>query len=90
MRVVGASRWQVARAHGVEFLAMGILAGVLATVAAASIGELVAQRAFDMDPPANPWLWVIGPTAGLLLLSVNAWISARRALAAPPGLTLRD
>ena len=90
MRVVGASRRQVARAQSVEFLAMGLLAGGLATVATAVLGDVLAARAFDLDLPLNPWLWVIGPLAGLALLSVNAWISARRALAAPPALTLRD
>jgi putative ABC transport system permease protein len=90
MRVVGASRRQVVRAQRIEFLVMGLLAGSLATVAAAAIGDLLARRAFDLDLPVNPWLWVIGPLAGVLLLSVNAWISARQALAAPPALTLRD
>ena len=69
---------------------MGGLAGVLATTATEAIGGVLARRAFDLDLPLNPWLWVIGPAAGLLLLSINAWISARRALAAPPALTLRD
>jgi putative ABC transport system permease protein len=90
LRVVGASRRQVARAQRIEFLVMGALAGVLATVAAAAIGHMLASRAFDLDLPVNPWLWVIGPLAGLMLLSLNAWISARRVLAAPPALTLRD
>jgi len=39
MRVYGASRAQVAGAQRVEFLAMGLLAGVLATIGAAVIGQ---------------------------------------------------
>ena len=90
MRVIGASRRQIVASQRIEFLAMGVLAGLLATVAAAAIGQVLASRAFDLDLPVNPWLWVAGPISGIALLSVNAWISARKALAVPPGLILRD
>jgi putative ABC transport system permease protein len=42
MRVVGASRRQVVASQRVEFLAMGVLSGALATVAAAAIGKVLA------------------------------------------------
>jgi hypothetical protein len=45
---------------------------------------------FEVDLPANPALWLAGPLAGLALFSLNAWLSARKVLAAPPALTLRD
>ena len=35
-------------------------------------------------------LLVAGPLAGLLLLSLNAWLSSRKVLSASPALTLRD
>ena len=60
MRVVGATRRQVVNAQRIEFLAMGTLVGVLATAAAATIGQVLASRAFDLDLPVNPWLWLIG------------------------------
>jgi putative ABC transport system permease protein len=90
MRVVGASRAQVARRSRAEFLAMGLVAGALASLGAAVIGELLARRVFDIELPANAALWLSGPLAGLALLSLNAWLSARKVLAAPPALTLRD
>jgi putative ABC transport system permease protein len=90
MRVIGASRRQIVASHRIEFLAMGALAGVLATAAAAAIGQVLASRAFELDLPVNPWLWVIGPASGIVLLSINAWISSRTALAVPPALILRD
>ncbi len=85
-----ASRAQVARRQRAEFLAMGLVAGVLATVGALLIGEVLARRVFEIDLPPNLALWLAGPLAGLLLLSFNAWLSARKVLAAPPALTLRD
>ena len=90
MRVYGASRAQVAGSQRVEFLAMGLVAGVLATAGAAAIGQLLAQRVFDLDLPPSPMLLIAGPLAGLALLSLNAWLSSRKVLRASPALTLRE
>ena len=90
MRVYGASRSQVTGSQRIEFLSMGLLAGVLATLGAGAIGQLLAQRVFELDLPPSPELWIAGPVAGLLLLSLNAWLSARKVLSASPALTLRD
>jgi putative ABC transport system permease protein len=90
MRVYGASRAQVTGSQRVEFLAMGLLAGLLATAGAAAIGQLLARRVFELDLPPSAGLWIAGPLAGLLLLSLNAWLSARKVLSASPALTLRE
>ncbi|MFY9313946.1 MAG: FtsX-like permease family protein [Burkholderiales bacterium] len=90
MRVYGASRAQVTGSQRVEFLAMGLLAGLLATAGAAAIGQLLARRVFELDLPPSPEIWIVGPVAGLALLSLNAWLSARKVLQASPALTLRD
>ena len=90
MRVYGASRAQVTGSQRVEFLSMGLLAGILATLGAAAIGQLLARRVFELDLPPSPELWIAGPLAGLVLLSLNAWLSARKVLSASPALTLRD
>ena len=90
MRVYGASRAQVAGAQRVEFLAMGVLAGVLATVGAAVIGQIIARRIFELDLTPSTPLLVAGPLAGLALLALNAWLSARKVVRAAPALTLRE
>ncbi len=90
MRVYGASRAQVTGSQRVEFLAMGLLAGLLATIGASVIGQLLARRVFELDLPPSAALWIAGPLAGVLLLSLNAWLSARKVLSASPALTLRD
>src|SRR4051812_2992700 len=90
MRVYGASRAHVAGSQRVEFFAMGVLAGLLATIGAAVIGQLIARRVFELDLPPSLDLWIAGPLAGLLLLSLNAWLSSRKVLRASPALTLRD
>jgi putative ABC transport system permease protein len=90
MRVYGASRAQVAGSQRAEFLAMGAIAGLLATLGAAAIGQLIARRVFELDLPPSLGLWLAGPLAGIALLSLNAWLSSRKVLRASPALTLRD
>ena len=90
MRVYGASRAQVTGTQRAEFLAMGVIAGLLATIGAAAIGQVLARRVFELDLPPSLELWIAGPLAGLALLSLNAWISSRKVLRASPALTLRD
>jgi putative ABC transport system permease protein len=90
MRVYGASRAQVTGAQRVEFLAMGALSGILATLGAAAIGQILARRVFELDLAPSAELWIAGPLAGVALLSLNAWLSSRKVLRASPALTLRD
>jgi len=90
MRVYGASHAQVSGSQRAEFIAMGVLAGFLATLGAAIIGQVIAQKVFELDLPPSLGLWLAGPLAGLVLLSLNAWLSARKVLRASPAITLRD
>jgi putative ABC transport system permease protein len=90
MRVYGASRAQVTGTQRAEFLAMGAIAGILATLGAAAIGQVLARRVFELDLPPSLALWVAGPLAGLALLSLNAWLSSRKVLRASPAITLRE
>ena len=63
---------------------------LLATAGAAAIGYVLARRVFELDLPPSPGLWVAGPLAGVMLLSLNAWLSARKVLSVSPALTLRE
>ena len=74
----------------VEFLSMGFLAGGLATIGAAVIGQILARRVFELTLPPSAALLIAGPLAGLALLSLNAWLSSRKVLRASPALTLRE
>jgi putative ABC transport system permease protein len=90
MRAFGASAAQVSGSQRAEFLVMGAVSGILATIAASAISTLLAQRVFQLELPVNYGLWIYGPIAGVLLLSLNAWLSARKVLTASPALTLRE
>jgi len=90
MRALGASRAQVAAAQRAEYLAMGLVAGLLAAAGATGIGFVLSWKVFQFDYHMNPWVWIAGPLAGLVCVGLNAWLGARRALSHPPILALRE
>ncbi len=90
MRALGASRARIAGAQRAEFLALGGIAGLLASIGASAIGWAIAERVFQFPHHINPWIWVAGPALGLLCVSFNAWMGARAALSSPPLLVLRE
>jgi putative ABC transport system permease protein len=91
MRALGASRKQVVAAQRSEHLAIGLLAGLLASAGAAAIGAVLALRVFEFGRYAPaPWLWLAGPAIGLLCVAINTWLGARAALGAAPIQALRE
>ena len=90
MRALGAARAQIAKAQQTEFLALGLIAGVLASIFAFGIGYVLADRVFDFPYAFSSWIWVAGPILGLACVSFNAWMGARAALNHPPLLALRE
>lgn len=90
LRTLGASRAQVVAAQRSEYLAIGLLAGLLAAAGAVAIGGVLALRVFAFSYSPDPWIWVAGPALGLLCVAINAWLGGRAALASPPAIVLRD
>lgn len=90
MRALGAARAQIATAQQVEFLALGLVAGALASIAAFGIGYVLADRVFNFPYAFSSWIWVAGPVLGMVCVSFNAWMGVRAALDHPPMLALRE
>lgn len=91
MRTLGASRAQVAAVQATEYLAIGLLAGLLAAAGAVAIGAVLASQVFEFERYSpNPWVWAAGPALGLICVAVNAWLGARAAFNAPPLAVLRQ
>ncbi|HSD53161.1 MAG TPA: FtsX-like permease family protein [Burkholderiales bacterium] len=90
MRALGASRAQVLAAQRAEFVALGLLAGLLAAVGATAIGYVIATRGLEFEYHVNHWVWLAGPALGLACVALNAWAGARAALRRPPILALRE
>ncbi|MSQ18814.1 MAG: FtsX-like permease family protein [Betaproteobacteria bacterium] len=90
MRTLGASRAQVQRAQRIEFLAIGLIAGMLAAIGATAIEALLAAQVFQLTHTINLWIWLAGPAGGVLLAGWNAWSGARAATRLPPVVSLRE
>ena len=90
MRALGASRSQILAAQRTEFAVLGLIAGLLAAAGASGIGYAISRFVFAFPYQMNAWIWLAGPLAGLLCVSLNAWAGARAALKHPPLLALRE
>jgi putative ABC transport system permease protein len=89
MRVLGARGLQLRLAQASEFLAIGIIAGGIAALAATGLTALVADIVFEL-PFAPDWGHVgIGFGAGVLAVVVTGLAATRRVVSTPPAITLR-
>jgi putative ABC transport system permease protein len=89
LRVVGARRRQLLRAHAVEYAALGALAGALAGVAATAIAYALYTQVFELSYRPNHHVWWIGPLAGLLAVAIAGWQAVRLTTTRPPLPVLR-
>jgi putative ABC transport system permease protein len=64
LRTLGAGRGRVLRGLAAEFLLLGALAGVLAAVAAAGIGAVVAERVLQLSYRPDLAIWTTGLLGG--------------------------
>ena len=64
LRTFGASKRRVLSGVATEFVAIGLLAGVLAAAGASLAGYLLATRLFELDYHFSFMLWVAGPWPG--------------------------
>lgn len=89
MRVLGARGLQLRLAQASEFLAIGVIAGGIAALAATGLTALVAEIVFEL-PFAPDWGHVaMGFGAGVLAVLVTGLAATRRVVSAPPATTLR-
>lgn len=90
LRTLGARRALVVGSVAVEFMSGGALAGLLAAAAAEVAHYSLSVRLFGLPYSADPWVWLIGPAAGAILVGGAGMLAARRVVDSPPALVLRD
>ena len=89
MRAMGASGRLLGQVQRAELLGVGALAGLLASVAAVSVGWLLARYAFEFSWNPSPWVPLLGMVAGALLALAAGWWGLREVLRRPVLETLR-
>ena len=89
LRTLGAQRAYLAKALWSEFLALGLLAGLLASACAEIAMALISDRLFELPARLHPWLWLALPLAGALLIGMSGWFTTRHITRVPPMQSIR-
>jgi putative ABC transport system permease protein len=90
LRTLGAQRAYLAKGLWSEFLALGGLAGLLASACAEIAMALIGDRLFELPVRLHPWLWLVLPLAGALLVGTSGWLTTRHITRVPPMQSLRE
>ncbi len=90
MRVLGGSRRQLRLAQASEFAVVGLLAGVVAALAASALAGVVAVRVFDLPWQPNWTMAAAGALLGMLAALLAGMFATRKVLDSPPSQTLRE
>lgn len=89
LRTLGAERAYLAKGLWSEFLALGLLAGLLASACAEIAMALIGDRLFELPVRLHPWLWLALPAAGALLVGMSGWLTTRHITRVPPMQSIR-
>ncbi len=89
LRTLGARRSTVLQGVAAEFATLGLLAGLLASIAATTVGYLIATRLFDLEFVPSFLLWVSGVVLGMVIVGVSGTLAVRSVVNESPVATLR-
>ena len=89
MRAVGASARLLRQVQRAELVGVGLLAGFLASLAAAVVGWALARYVFNFDWTVSLWVPLAGALVGALLALAAGWWGLREVLRRPVVETLR-
>jgi putative ABC transport system permease protein len=89
LRTLGASRTIVLQGVLAEFVTLGALSGLLASVGAVLAGYFVATRVLEMKYTFEPLVWIVGMLGGAVLVAFSGWLATRSVINTPPVATLR-
>lgn len=90
LRTLGASRNQLLASLRTEFVVLGLLAGIVASMAATAIGYVLATRVFELGYSWDPWLWPLGLVGGMAGIGAVGYLGTRFVVRQPPLQTLRE
>lgn len=89
MRAVGAQSSLLRQVQRAELAGVGLLAGLLASIAATLVGWALAKYVFDFEWSVSLWVPVFGALSGALLALGAGWWGLRGVLRRPVVETLR-
>ena len=90
LRTLGASRRVVLAGVAAEFTALGVLAGLLAAIAATAGGWVLPTQLFNLEYRFDPTVWLVGIALGAAIVGGAGTLAARSVVNHPPIETLRQ
>ena len=89
LRALGARKRVVFAGIMAEFAALGAAAGLLASAGATVLAAVLAVELFNLPYTINPMIWVVGMTAGIVIVCASGFFAARSAINSAPIEVLR-
>jgi putative ABC transport system permease protein len=90
LRTLGSSSRLVLGALMVEFMTLGLIAGVVASVCAEFVIMMLQWWVFEMPVQLHPWLWPLGAASGIILVGGLGMLRSRKLVKVPPLQSLRS
>jgi len=90
LRTLGSSRRLILGIQLIEFSALGLMAGLLASAGAELTVAMLQRFMFDLPFSLHSWLWYTGPSLGGLLVGTLGVAYSRKAVVQPPLEVLRS
>jgi len=90
VRTLGASRAFLRRSLLAEFLLLGLLAGLLSAFGTEAVAALINAQVFDLPASFHPWLWLLAPLVGMVVVAGSGTLATRRIQQVSPAIALRE
>ena len=89
IRALGGTRALIGGSLTAEFLVLGAFAGIVAVFGAELLVATLQIQVFELEAEAHPWIWLLGPTAGALIITIVGLLGRRSSIVTPPVSVLR-
>ena len=89
LRTLGARRSQLMSSIVLEYAGLGLLSGLVGSIAAGAIGMVIADQVFDLTYVPGPTLWLSGMLIGAIGVGLAGTLGTRFVLNQPPLRTLQ-
>ena len=90
IRAIGGSQRLIQGSLLAEFIVLGAISGLLATLLSELVLQVLQVFALGLPWGLNPDLWVVAPMIGILLITTVGYFSARKVVVSPPDQLLRQ
>lgn len=90
LRTFGATRSRVLNGVATEFVAIGLLSGLLAAGGATLVAWLFSTRLLELDYTFSPGLWIAGPLLGMAVVGIAGTAATWRVVTHAPVSVLRN